>query len=190
MSEGIQLIVGLGNPGPEYAKTRHNAGAWFVEAIAKQSGTSLRLESKLHGFTALTDYFPTPCRLFIPTTYMNESGIAVAAVARFYKIAPENILIAHDELDFDPGVAKLKKAGGHGGHNGLRSLIGHLSADFWRLRVGIGHPGHKDRVHDYVLSPPSLSDQKKILDSLDAAIDAMPLLIQGKSEEAMTQLHS
>jgi PTH1 family peptidyl-tRNA hydrolase len=191
LSQPIQLIVGLGNPGEKYAKTRHNAGAWLVQQLAEQVGATLRLESKLHGFVALTDYYATPCRLFIPSTYMNDSGKAVAAIANFYKIPPEAILVAHDELDFAAGIIKLKKGGGHGGHNGLRDLMAHLAnADFWRLRIGIGHPGSKDKVHDYVLNQPSRADEELIKVANNQALDTLPLLLKGQFELALTQLHS
>lgn len=188
---GIQLIVGLGNPGQHYANTRHNAGAWFIEEIIKTAGITLNPETKLRGSTATTSHFGSPCRLFIPNTYMNESGIAVLAVAHFYKIPPEAILVAHDEIDFEVGTTRLKKGGGHGGHNGLRDIIKHLnSADFWRLRLGVGHPGHKDRVHDYVLSRPTVAEHQSILRDVDQAMAVLPLLLQGKTEQAMTELHS
>src|SRR3990167_2011632 len=149
-------MVGLGNPGPEYAQTRHNVGACFVEQVAKQENQILRKETKFSGRTACITLANQPCWLFQPIIFMNESGQAVVAVARFYKIAPEEILVAHDELDFPAGTIRFKENGGHGGHNGLRDLIAHLgSKNFWRLRIGIGHPRHKDHVTPYVLSAPS-----------------------------------
>ena len=189
--ERIQLIVGLGNPGQQYANTRHNAGAWFIEELLKQSDTELNLESKLKASLTSTKHFGEQLRLAIPTTYMNESGLAVAAIAHFYKIPPEAILIAHDEIDFEVATTRLKKGGGHGGHNGLRDIIKHLnSADFWRLRIGVGHPGHKDRVHDYVLNRPTATEQQSIAQDLEKAVTIIPLLLQAKFEQAMTALHS
>ncbi len=190
MAEPIQFIVGLGNPGPSYATTRHNAGAWFIEALVKQASITLKHESKLQAWVCVTDYFGAPCRLAIPTTYMNESGLAVAALAQFYKIPVESILIAHDEIDLGVETIRLKKSGGHGGHNGLRDIIARLgSPEFWRLRIGVGHPGHKDRVHDYVLSPPPAAEQENILSNIHRAVNIFPLLLQGKEEQAMTKLH-
>ena len=189
--EGIQLIVGLGNPGQQYANTRHNAGAWFVEEILKQADTALTPETKLKAALGTTKHFGAPLRLAIPATYMNESGMAVGAIAHFYKIPPEAILIAHDEIDFELGVTRLKQGGGHGGHNGLRDIIKHLnSSDFWRLRIGVGHPGHKDRVHDYVLGRPTVDEYQSISRDIDHATAVLPLLLQAKFEQAMTQLHT
>lgn len=191
MTEGIQLIVGLGNPGSQYADTRHNAGAWFVEALLKESDTVLHTETKLKASLTHTSHFGGVLRLAIPTTYMNESGMAVAALAHFYKIPPAAILIAHDEIDFEVGVTRLKKDGGHGGHNGLRDIIKHLNTtDFWRLRIGVGHPGHKDRVHDYVLNRPTLAEEQSIARDIDQAVRVVPLLLKAQFEQAMTQLHS
>ncbi len=189
--EGIQLIVGLGNPAQQYVSTRHNAGVWFVDELLKLSDTSLTKESKLKAHVGATKHFGVNLRLAVPTTYMNESGMAVAAIAHFYKIPAEAILIAHDEIDFAVGAARLKKGGGHGGHNGLRDIIKHLdSVEFWRLRIGVGHPGHKDRVHDYVLNPPPAAEQLAISQNIDRASAVIPLLLSGKFEQAMTELHS
>lgn len=190
MVEPIHLIVGLGNPGAEYAATRHNAGAWFVELLAKQSNTSLKPERKFSGSIARVNIDGIECRLFIPSTYMNVSGQAVQALSRFYKIPVEQILVAHDELDFPPGTARLKQGGGHGGHNGLRDIIQHLgSRDFYRLRIGIGHPGDRRHVHDYVLHAPSRSDEKAILKSIDDALAVVPDIVSGHFEKAMRYLH-
>lgn len=188
---GIRLVIGLGNPGAQYEKTRHNVGAWFVDYLAEQSGQPLRLESKLHAYLAKVLIGDTPCWLAKPTTYMNESGRSVAAISRFYKIPPESILVAHDELDFDPGVVRLKYDGGHGGHNGLRDIKQCLSAsNFYRLRLGIGHPGHRDRVSGYVLSAPGKSDYADIVTAIDQSSAAMPDLLSGEFERAFKQLHS
>lgn len=183
----IKLIVGLCNPGPSYEKTRHNAGAWFVSALASHHGLSFKLEKKFHAEISLDG----GCRLAIPTNYMNLSGQAVSNIAQFYKIKPEEILIAHDELDLDPGVIKLKFGGGHGGHNGLRDVIGRLkSKDFHRLRIGIGHPGHKDDVTDFVLGKPSNIDKIAILNAIDRAIDISDEMLSGEMQKAMQSLHS
>lgn len=188
---GIRLIVGLGNPGTQYAKTRHNVGAWFVDYLAEQLGAKFTLESKLKSQLAKVVIDNQPCFLCKPTTYMNESGQSVGAVARFYKIEPRDILVVHDELDFEPGVVRLKEGGGHGGHNGLRDIISHLSSrDFFRLRLGIGHPGHKDGVSGYVLRAPGSTDRADIIRSIDEAERALPDLLTGKFQQAFHQLHS
>ncbi len=191
MASAIQLIVGLGNPGAEYENTRHNVGAWFVKQLAEQENTTLKFESKFHGAVAKVSTFANPCWLLIPSTYMNESGRALAAITRFYKIPPESILVAHDELDFSAGTVRLKNGGGHGGHNGLRDIINHLhSKDFYRMRIGIGHPGHKDRVSPYVLSAPSKNDRELILQSIDEGLRTIADLSAGEFEKAMHYLHS
>ena len=190
MAARIKLIVGLGNPGAEYAKTRHNVGAWFVESLAEQKNQQLRKENKFFGLVAKINIDDHPCWLFEPTTYMNESGKAVAAIAKFYKIAPQEILIAHDELDFPAGTTRLKENGGHGGHNGLRDIIQCLGAhDFYRLRIGIGHPGYKDRVTPYVLSEPSRGDKELIVNATDGITRFLPDLIGGEIQKVMRELH-
>jgi PTH1 family peptidyl-tRNA hydrolase len=187
----IQLIAGLGNPGPEYDRTRHNAGFWFVDALARQRGDSLRHENRFHGEAARIERDGLECRLLKPLTYMNRSGQAVSALAKFYRIPPESILVVHDELDLPAGTARLKKGGGHGGHNGLRDIISALGGnDFLRLRLGIGHPGHRDDVVDYVLRKPSREDETLIEQAIDAALGVVPLLLAGEVERAMHQLHS
>ena len=192
MSADILLIVGLGNPGSEYRGTRHNAGADFVEALARDAGCTLQTDSKFFGLTGRASVAGHDLRLLIPTTYMNRSGQSVAALARFYKISPEQILIAHDELDIPAGSARFKKGGGHGGHNGLRDIVPALgnSSGFHRLRIGIGHPGHASRVSGYVLSAPSAEDRQKIDASISEALAALPLLLDGDDTKAMTRLHS
>lgn len=191
MTSGIRLIVGLGNPGPEYTDNRHNVGAWFVQAMADSHQAPFKLESKLFGSSVKVTCGGQIIRLFIPNTYMNESGKAVLAVAHYYKIHPESILIAHDELDFEPGVVRLKKGGGHGGHNGLRDICSRLgSAEFYRLRIGIGHPGNKNKVSKYVLSRPNKDDQISIERSIDEAFTIVQPLIDGEFEKAFHQLHS
>jgi PTH1 family peptidyl-tRNA hydrolase len=188
----IKLIVGLGNPGSDYRGTRHNAGADFVDALARQCGSTLQPESKFFGLAGRVTLAGHDLRLLIPTTFMNRSGKAVAAMASFYKIAPDEILIAHDELDIPAGTARFKQGGGHGGHNGLRDIVPALgnNKNFHRLRIGIDHPGHASRVSGYVLSQPSQVDRSRIDASIDEAIAALPLLLEGDTTKAMTRLHS
>lgn len=188
----IKLIVGLGNPGSEYRGTRHNAGADFVAALARHCGATLQTESKFFGMTGRVTLSGHDLRLLIPTTFMNLSGKAVAAMAQFFKLTPEELLVAHDELDLPPGTAKLKQGGGHGGHNGLRDIIPALgnNPDFYRLRIGIGHPGHASKVTGYVLGAP-LEEQRSAMDAcIDEAIATLPLLLAGDTTKAMTRLHS
>jgi PTH1 family peptidyl-tRNA hydrolase len=188
----IRLIVGLGNPGSEYRGTRHNAGADFVEELARMSGVPLQDDAKFFGRTGQLTLAGHPLRLLIPTTFMNRSGKSVAAMAGFYKISPEQILIAHDELDIAPGTARFKRGGGHGGHNGLRDIVPALAnnRDFYRLRIGIGHPGHASRVTGYVLGAPTAEERARIDASINEAIRALPLLLEGDEVKAMTHLHS
>ncbi|MCB1674876.1 MAG: aminoacyl-tRNA hydrolase [Halioglobus sp.] len=188
----IKLIVGLGNPGGEYRGTRHNAGADFVEELARRSDATLQEESRFFGLTGRLTLSGHDLRLLIPTTFMNHSGKSVAAMASFYKIAPLDILVAHDELDIAPGTARFKRGGGHGGHNGLRDIVPCLgnNKNFFRLRIGIGHPGDASKVTGYVLAPPAQEDRRRIDASIDAAIAALPLLLDGDETRAMTRLHS
>ena len=191
MNTGIQLLVGLGNPGQEYAATRHNAGAWLVAALAERLQTPLK-PSKFFGLHAQALVGHQKLHLLIPTTYMNRSGQAIGALANFYKLAPEQILVAHDELDLDPGVVRLKKGGGHGGHNGLRDTISALgnSRDFYRLRIGIGHPGSASQVTNYVLGKASPDDQIRIEAALDETLRHLELILSGDHTQAMNKLHS
>lgn len=188
----VQLIVGLGNPGPEYDQTRHNAGAFFVERLAAAQGVNLSFDKKYFGLTGKFSHQGRDIRLLIPTTYMNRSGQAVAALANFFRIKPEEILIAHDELDMPPGVCKLKQGGGHGGHNGLRDIIASLANqnNFHRLRIGIGHPGHSSQVSNYVLSRAPRSEQDLTNTSIEFALGVLPDLLDGNFSRAMQQLHS
>ena len=188
----IKLIAGLGNPGAEYRGTRHNAGADFVEQLARNAGVELRADSKFFGLAGQLTLAGHDLRLLIPSTFMNRSGKAVAAIAGFYKILPEEILIAHDELDLPAGSARFKRGGGHGGHNGLRDIIPALgnNRDFQRLRIGIGHPGHASKVTGYVLGAPGPADRQRIDQCIDEAIAALPLLLDGDEVKAMTRLHS
>ncbi|MFK7829120.1 MAG: aminoacyl-tRNA hydrolase [Congregibacter sp.] len=192
MNTSIQLLVGLGNPGAQYAGTRHNAGEDFVRELARQSNAVLKPESKYFGDVGKTLVSGHKLRILIPATFMNRSGKSVAALANFFKIEPASILIAHDELDIPPGAARFKFDGGHGGHNGLRDIVPALGnrRDFHRLRIGIGHPGSARQVSDYVLSKPSAEDRHAIDSSIDEAIRALPLLLAGDGTKAMTQLHS
>ena len=188
---GIRLIVGLGNPGREYAEHRHNAGFWWVERIASARGVTLNPDKKFYGLAARAHLAGHEVWLLEPQTYMNRSGQAVGALASFYKITPEEILVVHDELDLPPGEAKLKKGGGHGGHNGLRDIIAHLGgADFWRLRLGIGHPGDKSQVADFVLHPPRREEQGLIEDAMDKSLPLLPQLLAGDFSAAMLKLHT
>ena len=188
----VKLIVGLGNPGPEYDQTRHNAGALFVELLGRQMGVNLAPEKKYFGLTAKFSHKGQDIRLLIPTTYMNRSGQAVSSLANFFRIKPEEILVAHDELDMPPGVAKLKQGGGHGGHNGLRDIIASLGNqnNFLRLRLGIGHPGHSSQVSNYVLSRAPRTEQEQLASSIDFALGVLPDLLDGNLSRAMQQLHS
>ncbi len=188
----VQLIVGLGNPGPEYEQTRHNAGALFVERLASSQGSTLSMDRKYFGLVGKFSHQGKDVRLLIPTTYMNRSGQAVAALAGFFRIAPDAILVAHDELDLPPGVAKLKQGGGHGGHNGLRDIIAQLGNQngFHRLRLGIGHPGHSSQVTGYVLGRAPRSEQDLLDGSIDAALAVLPQMLAGDWTKAMQTLHS
>ena len=192
MDTPLQLIVGLGNPGPEYDRTRHNAGADFVTELARNHGANLSPESKFFGHTSRINIEGRDLRLLIPTTFMNRSGQAIGALAQFYKIPPETILVAHDELDLPPGTARLKHGGGHGGHNGLRDTIKALgnSRDFNRLRLGIGHPGSAAQVVGYVLRKAAPDDQRLIEDATDRAIEVVPQLVKGEWATAMNRLHT
>ena len=192
MDTPVELIVGLGNPGPKYDRTRHNAGADLVLEFAKSQHVELKQESKFFGDTAKVSIDNRDVRLLIPSTFMNRSGQSIAALAGFYQIPPAAILVVHDELDLSPGTARFKKGGGHGGHNGLRDSIQRLgnSKEFARLRIGIGHPGNAKQVADYVLKKASPSDQQLITNSIDDALRALPLAINGQWEKAMHELHT
>ena len=187
----IRLIVGLGNPGPQYEATRHNAGAMFVAAVAREYHAELQIEKRFFGFVARTSIASQDVRLLIPTTYMNRSGQAIAALATFYKIKPDEILLAHDELDLEPGIARLKQGGGHGGHNGLRDTISALAnnAGFARLRLGIGHPGSSDQVTAYVLSKAPATEQSAIEAAIQESLKVLPMVTTGDLAGAMNQLH-
>lgn len=188
----LKLIVGLGNPGPQHDSNRHNAGVIFLHHLCKSYGGQLRGESKFFGEFATISIDGQDVKLLFPTTFMNHSGKSVAAVCRFYKIEPENMLVAYDEIDFDVGVTRFKEGGGHGGHNGIRDIINALSGnkDFYRLRIGVGHPGHKSMVSNHVLSDPSRSEADAIMANIEDSIRALPKAIEGEWEDAMLQLHT
>jgi PTH1 family peptidyl-tRNA hydrolase len=187
----IRLLVGLGNPGPEYEATRHNAGFWFVDRAARELKVSLVPERSYFGLAARAATPGGPVWLLEPMTYMNLSGKAVGALARFFKIAPPEILVVHDELDLLPGQARLKQGGSHAGHNGLKDIHAALgSADYWRLRLGIGHPGVKAEVVDYVLRRPPAAQREEIDRSIDQSLAALPLLLAGEMERAMMKVHA
>lgn len=189
MSE-IKLIVGLGNPGKEYEATRHNAGFWWVDQVCAETASKLNLEAKFFGHAGKLKS-SDEAWLLKPSTFMNASGRAVSALAKFYKIAPDEVLVIHDELDLPPGTVKLKKGGGNGGHNGLKDIAAQLGTpDFWRLRIGIGHPGDRNQVSNFVLHAPTRDEQSLIEQNIDQSTTLLPLLLQGKFEEAMLKLHT
>jgi PTH1 family peptidyl-tRNA hydrolase len=187
----IRLVVGLGNPGAEYEKTRHNAGFWLVDELAWQHKAALRAEGKYFGEVARAVLPGGDLWLLKPMTYMNLSGQAVGALARFYKIAPEEILVVHDELDLPPGAARFKQGGGHGGHNGLKDIIAKIgSPNFWRLRIGIGHPGDRNEVANFVLKKARAEEQQAIDDAIAKAMQVMAQAIAGDMPAAMKTLHT
>ncbi|MCL6235724.1 aminoacyl-tRNA hydrolase [Acinetobacter sp. ANC 5579] len=186
----LSLIVGLGNPGSEYAQTRHNAGFWFVERLAEQYGIQLKADPKYKGISGRGNIEGQDVRLLLPTTFMNLSGQSVVPFAKFYQIAPEAILIAHDELDMNPGVIRLKTGGGHGGHNGLRDIVPHIGPNFHRLRIGIGHPGSKERVSGHVLGKAPSSEQGLMDDAIAHALSRTKLLVSGEIQQAMNQINA
>lgn len=191
MANGIALIVGLGNPGSEYERTRHNAGEWYVERLARAHGATLVAEAKYFGRTARVSIGGHDVRLLVPTTFMNRSGQATSALATFFKITPEQMLVAHDELDMPPGTARLKVGGGHGGHNGLRDIVAchGNNANFLRLRIGIGRPPQKDDVTPWVLGRAQATDQEKMDAAIAAAIAETPLIVSGDAAKAMNRLN-
>lgn len=188
----IKLIAGLGNPGPEYSKTRHNAGVWFVEELARCHNISLRPEKKYSGLYGKGVIAGNLVHLIIPTTFMNLSGQAVAPLANFFKISVDEILVAHDELDMLPGTCKIKKGGGHGGHNGLRDIIARMAnnKDFYRLRIGIDHPGHRDKVTGHVLGKAPKAEQERIEQAIDEASRCLDIWLKDDLKKAQNRLHS
>ena len=190
MATPIRLLVGLGNPGSKYAATRHNAGFWFVDAVAARYQAELRANGRFFADTAEVRVDGDSLRLLKPTTYMNESGRAVAAAVRYFRLPLDSVLVVHDEIDLPPGAIRLKRGGGHGGHNGLRDVIPALgSPDFARLRVGVGHPGSKDAVTGYVLNRATAEEQALIDDALARALDQIEVIVSGDLERAMNVLH-
>jgi PTH1 family peptidyl-tRNA hydrolase len=189
--DSIRLIVGLGNPGREYESTRHNVGFWWVDELAGREGFNFRTEAKFHGLAARGQLHGHEVVLLKPQTFMNLSGRAVAALAQFYKILPAEILVVHDELDLQPGIARLKTGGGHGGHNGLKDIIAQLGTkDFWRLRIGIGHPGDRAQVVNYVLNDPRREERELIDEAMQHSLHVAPLIVEGKLDAAMLRLHT
>jgi peptidyl-tRNA hydrolase, PTH1 family len=186
----LKLVAGLGNPGPEYARTRHNAGYWYVDELARSAGGMWRREARHQ--CELTRVSVADCELCLikPTTYMNNSGAAVQSIAAFYRIAPAEVLVIHDEIDLPPGVARLKQGGGHGGHNGVRDVMARLGPDFWRLRIGVGHPGSKDQVIDAVLDRATAAEQALIDAALARSLAALPDLLREGAQQAMHRLHT
>lgn len=192
MTANLKLIVGLANPGPEYQHTRHNAGAWLVEALAQRFSASLTPDSKFFCISTRLGSAFADTRLLIPTTFMNRSGKSVGAIANFYKLTPDEILVVHDELDLPPGVAKYKTGGGHGGHNGLKDIIAALGNDnsFHRLRIGIGHPGHRDKVTGYVLGKAPQPEQQLMDSIVDDAARSIEIVLREGYPAAKQYLHS
>jgi PTH1 family peptidyl-tRNA hydrolase len=186
----ISVIVGLGNPGDKYAATRHNVGYWLLDRLAEDSDATLKAEKKVMGEVGQGSLGHRSIRLLKPSTYMNESGQPVRRMLDFYKLEPEQLLVLHDELDLPPGVTRFKQGGGHGGHNGLRDIIAHCGKDFMRLRIGIGHPGDKSQVTNFVLKPPAKPERILIEDALPDAGRAVGVLLQDGPEKAMHYLHS
>ncbi|EAT12847.1 aminoacyl-tRNA hydrolase [Bermanella marisrubri] len=192
MQDSIRLIVGLGNPGSEYENTRHNAGAWLLNEVARRYGVQLKPEKKFHGLCGKAQIKGQDVFLLFPTTFMNRSGQAVQALANFYKIPVNQILVVHDELDLPSGIARFKQGGGHGGQNGLKDIISKMANDknFYRLRIGIGHPGDKTKVTGHVLGKPNKDEQNKIEAAIDAAADEIDSAVSGDWSGAMNRLHT
>ena len=190
--DSLKVIVGLGNPGPEHDSDRHNAGVIFLHHLCKSYGGTLRGESKFFGEFGSISVDSHEIKLLFPTTFMNHSGKSVSALCKFFKIEPQNLLVAYDEIDFDVGVTRFKEGGGHGGHNGIRDIISALGGQngFYRLRIGVGHPGHKSMVANYVLSPPSRTEAKIIMSDIEEAIRVIPKAVAGEWEDAMKLLHT
>jgi PTH1 family peptidyl-tRNA hydrolase len=186
----LSIVVGLGNPGPEHQLTRHNAGFWFVDALARAQGAQFRSHSRYHGEICRVALEGRELVLLKPHTYMNRSGLAVRALLDYVKVPVCELLVVHDELDLPPGTARFKLGGGHGGHNGLRDTITHCGADFWRLRLGIGHPGDRSEVIDYVLQRASRADEDAIVASIGASLDALSVFVRDGAEKAMHALHT
>lgn len=190
MANQLSAIVGLGNPGASYSETRHNAGFWFVDELARKWGATLKNDRKLLGDTAAVTVCGGKLRLLKPDTFVNRSGESIAALLRYFRLEPAACLVAYDELDLPPGTVRFKLGGGHGGHNGVRDTIRHLgTADFPRLRIGIGHPGHKSAVTGYVLSRPESGQRDAILRGIDAAVGEIEAYVAGDWDKATARLH-
>jgi PTH1 family peptidyl-tRNA hydrolase len=185
----IKIIVGLGNPGPEHVLTRHNAGFWFVDALAARFNGRFRSHTRFQGEICRMPVNGDEITLLKPSTYMNRSGLAVRALADYLKVEPAQVLVVHDELDLPVGEARFKLGGGHGGHNGLRDTITHMGADFWRLRIGVGHPGDKSEVIDYVLRRAPKEEEENLLHSISESLDALQVFLEQGAEKAMNGLH-
>jgi len=185
------LVAGLGNPGARYAETRHNAGFWFLDRLSAQAGAVFRAQSRLQAETARVSIEGVDCLLVRPTTFMNHSGQAIRAVLDYFRVDARQMLVAYDELDLPPGVARLKLGGGHGGHNGLRDIFRHVADhDFLRLRIGIGHPGHRDAVTGWVLSRPTAEQERSMRDAVARALEVLPQVLAGDLQGAMNRLHT
>jgi PTH1 family peptidyl-tRNA hydrolase len=185
----IKIIVGLGNPGPEHVLTRHNVGFWLVDALALRLGGRFRSHTKFQGDFCRVPHAGGEITLLKPTTFMNRSGLSIRALSDYLKVPASEVLVAHDELDLPVGDARFKLGGGHGGHNGLRDTVTHIGADFWRLRLGIGHPGDKSQVIDYVLRRAPKDEEESILTSVGASLDALQVFLEQGAEKAMNTLH-
>lgn len=185
----IKLIVGLGNPGDKYSKTRHNAGFWFVDELAHRKGATFKSEAKFSGEVCKLNIAGQAVWLLKPTTFMNRSGLAAKQISSFYKIAVDEVIVVHDELDLSPGTVRLKSGGGHGGHNGLRDLHAQLGKEYWRLRIGIGHPGDRNKVVDYVLSNASKADEIEIMNTIERTANHIDEIVSGDMQKVMNELH-
>jgi PTH1 family peptidyl-tRNA hydrolase len=185
----LKIVVGLGNPGPEHLLTRHNIGFWFVDALAAKSGGKFRSHSRFQGDICRLQLGGAEITLLKPMTYMNRSGLAIRSLSDYLKVPPGELLVVHDELDLPVGEARFKLGGGHGGHNGLRDTITHIGQDFWRLRLGIGHPGDKSQVIDYVLNRAPRNEEEQLLEAVGEALDALPVFLEQGAEKAMNVLH-
>jgi len=186
----LRIVVGLGNPGAEHQLTRHNAGFWCVDVLARRHGGEFRDYRKFSGETARIKLAGHELVLLKPTTYMNRSGLSIRQLSDFFKVPAAEVLVVHDEMDLPVGCARLKFGGGHGGHNGLRDTIAHIGEGFWRLRIGVGHPGNKAEVIDYVLTRPPRAEEDLVLDTVADAADSLPIILEQGAERAMTKLHS
>jgi PTH1 family peptidyl-tRNA hydrolase len=186
----LQIVVGLGNPGPEHRLTRHNAGFWFVDALARAQGAQFRSHARYQGEVCRVELDGREIVLLKPQTYMNRSGLSVRALLDYIKAPVGELLVVHDELDLPPGTARFKQGGGHGGHNGLRDTITHCGPDFWRLRLGIGHPGDRSQVIDYVLQRAAPADEEAIVTSVGASLEALTVFVRDGAEKAMKVLHT